>query len=157
MFYNGYVPQLDVVMREGGHAKNSIHNLKSGIFTRGILIDIPRLKGVPYLEPGTPIYAEDLEAWEKKAGIKVSPDMSAPDSWNMSATRTWEKEAGKGNLKLHGPSGPSFVDTRRSCGVFHPSPRAARGRRPIAQCAGDMPLYTNFCARLFPSSLTSAV
>lgn len=50
----------------------SNHNLKNGIFTRGILIDIPRLKGVPYLEPGTPIYVEDLEAWEKKAGIKVS-------------------------------------------------------------------------------------
>ena len=33
---------------------------------RGILIDIPRLKGVPYLEPGTPIYVEDIEAWEKK-------------------------------------------------------------------------------------------
>ena len=55
-----------------GHAKNSIHNVKNGIFTRGILIDIPRLKGVPYLEPGTPIYVEDLEAWEKQAGVKVS-------------------------------------------------------------------------------------
>ena len=71
-FYNGYVPQQDVVMKEVGHARNSIYNLKNGIFTRGILIDIPRLKGVPYLEPGTPIYAEDLEAWEKKAGVKVS-------------------------------------------------------------------------------------
>ena len=55
-----------------GHAKNSIHNVKNGIFTRGILIDIPRLKGVPYLEPGTPIYVEDLEAWEKQAGVRVS-------------------------------------------------------------------------------------
>ena len=72
-FYNGYTPQQDVVMKEAGHARNSIHNLKNGIFTRGILIDIPRLKGVPYLEPGTPIYAEDIEAWEKKAGVKVSP------------------------------------------------------------------------------------
>jgi len=72
-FYNGYVPQLDVVMKEGGHAKNSIHNLKSGIFTRGILIDIPRLKGVPYLEPGTPIYAEDLEAWERRPGSRCRP------------------------------------------------------------------------------------
>jgi len=27
---------------------------------------------VPYVEPGTPIYVEDLEAWEKQAGIKVS-------------------------------------------------------------------------------------
>jgi kynurenine formamidase len=35
-------------------------------------MDIARLKGVPYLEPGTPIYAEDLEAWEKQAGVKVS-------------------------------------------------------------------------------------
>jgi hypothetical protein len=53
------------------HSKNSIHNVKNGIFTRGVLVDIPRLKGVPYLEPGTPIYVEDLEAWEKKAGVKV--------------------------------------------------------------------------------------
>src|SRR5437667_9868901 len=71
VFYNGYKPDADEVLK-GGHAKNSIHNLKSGIFTRGVLLDIPRLKGVPYLEPGTPIYVEDLEAWEKEAGIKVS-------------------------------------------------------------------------------------
>lgn len=51
--------------------KNGIHNLENGIFTRGILMDIPRLKGVSYLEPETPIYPEDLEDWEKKAGVKV--------------------------------------------------------------------------------------
>jgi kynurenine formamidase len=71
VFYNGYKPDADSVLK-GGHAKNSIHNVKNGIFTRGILIDIPRLKGVSYLEPGTPIYVEDLEAWEKQAGVKVS-------------------------------------------------------------------------------------
>jgi kynurenine formamidase len=71
VFYNGYEPDPDLVLKQG-HTKNSIHNVKNGIFTRGVLIDIPRLKGVPYLEPGTPIYVEDLEAWEKKAGIKVS-------------------------------------------------------------------------------------
>jgi kynurenine formamidase len=27
---------------------------------------------VPYLEPGTAIYVEDIEAWEKKAGVKVT-------------------------------------------------------------------------------------
>src|SRR5439155_19787469 len=47
--------------------------MKNGIMTRGILIDVPRLRGVPYLEPGTPIYAEDLEAWEKKSGVKIAP------------------------------------------------------------------------------------
>jgi hypothetical protein len=46
---------------------------KAGFITRAILYDIPRLKGVPYLEPGTPVYPEDLEAWEKKIGVKAGP------------------------------------------------------------------------------------
>jgi kynurenine formamidase len=69
--YNGY-PAKDYVTIQGGVTKNSIINQKGGVFTRGILMDIPRLKGVPYLEPGTPIYVEDLEAWEKQAGVKVA-------------------------------------------------------------------------------------
>ena len=71
VFYNGYKPDADAVMKSG-HTRNSIINLKNGILTRGILIDLPRLKGVPYLEPGTPVYASDIEAWEKIAGVKVS-------------------------------------------------------------------------------------
>src|SRR5207249_1368112 len=72
VFYNGYKPDPDQVKKANGHAKNSIHNLKNGIFTRGILIDIPLMKGVTYLEPGTPIYVEHIEAWLKSAGSKLS-------------------------------------------------------------------------------------
>jgi kynurenine formamidase len=68
--YNGF-PQEEVTKE--GATKLSIANLKQGVFTRGILIDMPKLKGVPYLEPGTPIYPEDLDAWEKMAKIKVLP------------------------------------------------------------------------------------
>jgi kynurenine formamidase len=71
VFYNAYQPDAASVMKNR-HTRNSIINLKNGIFTRGILVDLPRLKGVPYLEPGTPIYAQDIEAWEKVAGVKVS-------------------------------------------------------------------------------------
>lgn len=71
VFYNGYKPDADAVMKNG-HTRNSILNLKNGIFTRGILVDLPRLKGVPYLEPGTPVTAQDMEAWEKFAGVKIS-------------------------------------------------------------------------------------
>jgi kynurenine formamidase len=60
------------VTKEEGAKKNSIYNLHNGIFTRAILMDIARLKGVPFLEPGTRIYVEDLEAWEKSAGTKVA-------------------------------------------------------------------------------------
>ncbi len=68
--YNGYA-RADV-NTDKGCAKLGIDTLKNGIVTRGVLIDIPRLRGVEYLEPGTPIYSEDVEAWEKKAGVKIA-------------------------------------------------------------------------------------
>ena len=70
--YNGNLFK-DVVTKEGGCSKLNITLYKKGIVTRGILLDIPRLKGLPYLEPATHVYREDVEAWEKKAGVKVGP------------------------------------------------------------------------------------
>ena len=67
--YNGY--PADSIGPEGC-PKDSIAAVKGGIVTRGVLIDIARMKGVEYLEPGTPIYPEDLAAWEKQTGVKVS-------------------------------------------------------------------------------------
>jgi kynurenine formamidase len=69
--YNGYA-RADVNTNTGC-TKLGIENLKNGVITRGVLVDIPRLRGVEYLEPGTAIYVEDLEAWEKKAGVKLGP------------------------------------------------------------------------------------
>lgn len=69
--YNGYARAE--VNAEKGCTKLGIDNLKQGIITRGVLVDIPRLKGVEYLEPGTAVYQEDVEAWEKKAGVKIGP------------------------------------------------------------------------------------
>ena len=67
--YNGYARAE--VNTDTGCTKLGIDNLKNGVITRGVLVDIARLRGVEYLEPGTPIYVEDLEAWEKKAGLKI--------------------------------------------------------------------------------------
>jgi hypothetical protein len=69
--WNGY-PVEGNVTREGGAAKNSVLNMKDGVVTRAVLYDIPRLKGVPYLEPGARIFPEDLEGWEKKTGVAVA-------------------------------------------------------------------------------------
>ena len=66
--YNGYAQEE--INASGAH-QLAVNAYKSGFFSRGILMDIPRLKGVKYLELGTAIYPEDLEAWEKKAGIRV--------------------------------------------------------------------------------------
>jgi kynurenine formamidase len=46
---------------------------KDGIVTRGVLYDMPQLKGVDWIEPGTPITRADLEACEKKSGVKAGP------------------------------------------------------------------------------------
>ena len=67
--YNGFVRDDEVTA--AGCNRLAIINFKQGIITRGILMDIARLKGVEYLEPGTPIYAEDLEAWEREAGVTI--------------------------------------------------------------------------------------
>ena len=69
-FYNG-VPFESVTAEKG--CKLGIHNVRDGVVTRGVLIDIPRLRNLPALEAGTHVYREDIEAWEKQAGVKVGP------------------------------------------------------------------------------------
>ena len=48
------------------------HIATKGIFTRGVLVDLPGLYAVTSLEPGTVITADHLEAWEKATGVTVS-------------------------------------------------------------------------------------
>jgi kynurenine formamidase len=67
--YNGV--SVDTI-RADGCVKDSVLAVKSGILTRGVIIDIARLKGVEYLAPGAPIYPEDLAAWEKQTGVTVT-------------------------------------------------------------------------------------
>lgn len=68
--YNGFARDSFVTMEDGA-TRGAIHNVKEGIFTRGVLVDIPRLRGVEYLEPGTSIRVEDLEAWEAFSGVRI--------------------------------------------------------------------------------------
>ena len=67
--YNGFW-QKDIVT-ERGCRKLDIAVYKDGFVTRGVLIDMARFKGVPWLEPGTPVTLQDLEAWQEKTGIEV--------------------------------------------------------------------------------------
>ena len=68
--YNGY--PLKESVTEAGCRKLGIDALHGGVVTRGVLIDIPRLRGVSHLEPGTHVYQEDIEAWERRAGVTIS-------------------------------------------------------------------------------------
>ena len=66
--YNGF-PAASIT--KWGATKNDVMGYKDGILTRGILVDIPALKGVPYLGDDEAIFPEDLEAWERKSGVKI--------------------------------------------------------------------------------------
>ena len=138
VFYNGYTPDAATVTKQG-HARNSIHNVKNGILTRGVLIDIPRLKGVRYLEPGTPIYVSDLEAWEKQAGVTVS----AGDALFV-RTGVWARR------KAEGPWLRGRAEGGRSAGL-DPSVIPWLKRRDVALLGSDHPQY------VAPSNLPGAV
>lgn len=90
--YNGY-PEESI--NQVGTGNMGVHHMKNGIFTRGVLVDVPLLKGVSYLEPGTSITIEDLEAWEKKSKITVQ-------SGDVLLIRTgrWALEKEKGMWKF---------------------------------------------------------
>jgi kynurenine formamidase len=99
--WNGYAVE-GLVTKDGGAAKNSILTMKDGIVTRGILYDIPRLKELPYLEPGVRIFPEDLEAWEKKTGVRAGPGDALLLRWGRWARRAklgpWPIDEGAAGL-----------------------------------------------------------
>ena len=137
-FYNGYAPDPERTLAEG-HERSSIHNLKHGVLTRGVLIDFPRVRGVPYLEPGTAIGVEDLEAWERETGIRVS----AGDAL-LIRTGVWARREAEGPW-LRGRSVGG-----RSAGL-HPSVIPWLRERDVAVLGSDHPTY------VAPSNLAGAV
>jgi kynurenine formamidase len=66
--YNG-TPATAVTTE--GAAADSIEVLANGLVARGVLLDIPRLLGVPWLEPGQHVFRGDLEAAELEQGVTV--------------------------------------------------------------------------------------
>jgi kynurenine formamidase len=66
--YNG-VPAETVT--ESGAAELSIAVTADGIVGRGVLLDVPRSRGVPWLEPGDDVTADDLLAAERDQGVRV--------------------------------------------------------------------------------------
>jgi len=67
--YNDRGPEL---VTSSGARANAITALKDKIVTRGVLLDLPRLKGKPWLEPGEAIYPADLDAAAAAAKVGIA-------------------------------------------------------------------------------------
>jgi kynurenine formamidase len=59
--YNGFVFK-EIVTTDGGCTKLTVNSAKDGIVTRGVLLDIPE----------TRVRRQDIDAWEKRTGIRIS-------------------------------------------------------------------------------------
>jgi kynurenine formamidase len=73
VFYKGrmYNDRPKSLVTSIGAMANSILSGEDGILSRGVMLDIPRLDGREWLEPGEAIYVEDLEAAEKAQNLRV--------------------------------------------------------------------------------------
>jgi kynurenine formamidase len=66
--YNGYDANL---VSSTGAKRNGIHMMARHIVSRGVLLDVARVKGVPWLEPGYAITSSDLDATARAHKVSV--------------------------------------------------------------------------------------
>ncbi|MFG2576299.1 cyclase family protein [Streptomyces sp. NPDC048481] len=95
--------------------------LADGIVGRGVLLDVPRLHGVPWLEPGEHVRAEDLEAAETSQGTRVGEG-------DLLFVRV-------GHRKRRVEEGPWHTATARA--GLHPDALEFLAQRRVAVLGGD--------------------
>jgi kynurenine formamidase len=73
VFYDGLMyggRDISLVTSAGARA-NSIDKIKDGVVGRGVLLDLPRHRGIDWLEDGTPIMPEELDACAEAVGVTI--------------------------------------------------------------------------------------
>lgn len=97
--YNGY--PIEKVTAHGA-LELGIHEVRDGIVSRGVLLDIARARGVDYLELGEPIFPEDLEKAESDAGLRVCDGdvlLISTGRWDLRDARgPWSPDEGIAGL-----------------------------------------------------------
>jgi kynurenine formamidase len=99
--YNGriYNGVESSTVTEDGCQKEGIEVMKAGILSRGVIVDIPRMKNVPYLAAGTAITRADVEAWERYAGVTIQRGDVV-----LFRTGRWKQRAETGPFSVQGQS-----------------------------------------------------
>ncbi len=116
--YNG-VPS-DAVGSQGA-SFGAVEVLRDGLVGRGVLLDVPRLRGLPWLEPGEHVRPEDLEAAEAEQGV-------AAGEGDVLLVRT-------GHARRLAELGP--WDTARAKAGLHPSAARLLAERGISALGSD--------------------
>ena len=115
--YNGYPAGF---VTSGGAFKNDVSVAKDRTVGRGVLLDIPRAKGLPFLQPGYAITRADLEQATEMVGVSVGRgDFVLVRTGHIAQTRQqggWGDYAG-GNAPGLGLDSVSWVYDHEVAGV----------------------------------------
>ena len=77
-----------------GAVWGSVDHWKDGIITRGVLLDVPKFRGVPYVTMDNPVHGWELEDIAKAQGVEMAPGdalvvYSGRDKWNEDGNTVW--------------------------------------------------------------------
>ena len=90
--WNGADP-MDVITFDGAEW-GSIEQWKEGIITRGVLLDVPKHRGEPYVTQESPVHGWELEDIAREQGVSMEPGdalvvYSGREKWNEAGNPLW--------------------------------------------------------------------
>ncbi len=96
-----------------GASTGAVEVLRDGLVGRGVLLDVPKVRGVPWIEPGDHIFRADLEAAERRQGVTVGAGdillVRTGHSRRQAELEPWDTPAAKAGLH---PTAASFLAER---------------------------------------------
>jgi kynurenine formamidase len=108
----GGLPDTKVTSR--GAAAGAIGLLRDGLVGRGVLLDIPRVRGTRWLEPGDQVFPDDLDTAEQAQGVSVEAGdillVRTGHARRQSEVTPWDTSTHKAGLH---PSVARFLADRR--------------------------------------------
>jgi kynurenine formamidase len=111
LLYGG-VPDTEVT--PDGAAAGAIDLVADGLVGRGVLLDIPAVRGVRWLEPGESVVPDDLAAAERTQGVHVGTGdillVRTGHARRLAELAPWDTAANKAGLH---PSTARFLADRR--------------------------------------------
>jgi kynurenine formamidase len=106
--------ELDGSVTAGGAEAGAIDVLSNGLVGRGVLLDVPRVRGVAWLEPGEHVFCADLEAAERSQGVQVGAGdillVRTGHFRRLAELEPWDTAAAKAGLH---PTAVRFLAERR--------------------------------------------
>ena len=90
--WNGADP-MDVITFDGAEW-GSIEQWQEGIITRGVLLDVPKHRGEPYVTQESPVHGWELEDIAREQGVSMEPGdalvvYSGREKWNKAGNPLW--------------------------------------------------------------------